>query len=289
MPVTHLPGTRIAVATGMNGFVPPRTSPNLLAATPGRAVAYLAVLMAFAILQGLPRLFVRLPSPTRELIIIAVLTAAIAAMFGLVAARRAIRKRLSLDLPHRFPALLDESARVGIVGPPERLERLLRAGTFADVTSEPLVFDAAGMLRMTRRDRWTYAGCVAVAGLGLTLLMPGRIPPPLALVGIGSVVAAAVATPWIWPRSIRLVPGRMDVLTRSLLGGRVVDCTSLDLREPAVLVDLRSRLLILAPKDGQRTVLHLPVRKADEFVIALLSAAISTAEPAPLPDDALVG
>ncbi|MBY0262585.1 MAG: hypothetical protein K2Q20_09590 [Phycisphaerales bacterium] len=289
VPVTHLPGTRIALATGMSGFVPPISSFNLLAVTPGRVMRWLTVLIVLGLLLRSFELLGSLLRPTRDLAAVVMLIAIIVTMIGLFAARGTIRNLLSLRCPHRFPAILDETARMGVVGPPDRLARLLRAGAFADVGFEPLVFDAAGMLRMSRRDRWTYAGCLAVTVLGLLILLHGFIPTPPVLIGLAAVVAAGVATPRIWPRSVRLVPGRMDGLTHSLLGGRVVACTSFDLRELAVLVDLRSRLLILTPKGGQRTVLHLPVRRTDDFVIGLLSAAISTAEPAPLPDDALVG
>ena len=103
------------------------------------------------------------------------------------------------------------------------------------------------------------------------------------------IAAGGFITAAIWPVYLRVVPGRLDILRYNTLGRTVSEIVKHDLRTSAVLVDLNQRCVFLA-KDGITTEIGFgAVRDPYEFAHAVLTAAVSTHQPAPLPDDALIG
>lgn len=285
----RLPGTPIAVATGAGHAISPPPRPNALAFTPVMMLKFLAIAGGVLFLPRAISAAVSLASPAREIALGAVLLTIVVGVATTLVMRSRVRRGLALDSNTRFPTLPDAAARIGVVGREDQLAALIRSKTISDLAFEPAVFDAAAMLPMTGRQRWTYYGCLGVGGLILLVITRGgRSTPPL-LAAACAVSLAAFFTPLIWPRTARLVPGRLDMLTCSFLGGRIVECRSYDLRTPVILVDLRAKYVLMASSDGTQTRLRFPTRNPDAFVAALLSAAISTAPAAPLPEDALVG
>jgi hypothetical protein len=97
------------------------------------------------------------------------------------------------------------------------------------------------------------------------------------------------AVAWLWPTYFRVVPGRLDVMRFGSLRGRPVSIERFDLHTAKLLVDMRRWVVFIDDEERQ---IELPIalmRDRRRFAHAVLLAALSTYEPAPLPDDALLG
>jgi len=158
----------------------------------------------------------------------------------------------------------------------------------------PRVFRAVPSIKLRPLE---VATCIAISvaaflGIILVVRITGLIHPSIYFnyaIGLAAATIGGVSTAFVWPTYLRVVPGRLDVLRAGILGRGVRAAERHDLRSSAVLVDLGLRCLFLA-KDGVTTEIAFgALASPREFAHSVLLAAVSTHEPAPLPDDALVG
>ncbi|MBY0313505.1 MAG: hypothetical protein K2W85_15680 [Phycisphaerales bacterium] len=93
----------------------------------------------------------------------------------------------------------------------------------------------------------------------------------------------------LWPTILRITPGKLEVLERTMLNTRTLTHTTFDLRQSAVLVDLNQEVVFIA-RDGRTHEVWIK-SAADPHAIAaaILRAAVSTHTAPALPDDAIVG
>lgn len=198
--------------------------------------------------------------------------------------------RAEIDALGEVPGFPESTARVACVGDLWALARLARRGTINDHAFEPVAIRGVATGRSGSNRYWAL--CVAfVFSFAALLIADWTIGWRLGLWCMlwPAIALAAMIVAATWPSYARLVPGRLDVLHSNALGRAFVHSESFDLRTSAVLVDLNQRCVFLA-KDGITTEIGFgAVRDPYEFAHAVLLAAISTHDPAPLPDDALVG
>ena len=187
-------------------------------------------------------------------------------------------------------AVPGDSCRLNCIGLPEEMSA---CGELADVPFEPRLFHASLAGKFTVK---MYIVFWILAALGIALVhyvlsvlgWPQFRDLSFMRIMVGLLIAY-LSTAWLWPTYFRLVPGRLDVMRFSNLRGRPVSIERFDLRQAELLVDMRRWVVFI---DDEVRQIELPIalmRDRRRFAHALLLAALSTHEPAPLPDDALLG
>ena len=229
---------------------------------------------------------------------LAAVAAAGSAVLALHLIRRGLNKVGTSELNEwkTVPGSVPPNGRIVCVGSPRELALLARRGEIQDRPFEPEAFAGAVSPHSTRVDR-------AIVWGGYVLSMAT------------AVLFLLITREWFWvwvfavpladvyllimrrfrPSYYRLVPGRVDVLFESGdLPGRLAS-QSIDLRTPRVVVDLTQACVFVvespAPGAEPRST-ELPfgmVKDRYAFSHTVLLAAASSATPAPLPENALLG
>ena len=187
-------------------------------------------------------------------------------------------------------AVPSDSCRLNCVGLPEELSA---CGELADVPFEPHLFHASLARKFTPKMYLVFwvlviPGIAAVHYVLSVLGWPRFRDLSFMRIMVGLLIAYW-STAWLWPAYFRVVPGRLDVMRFSNLRGKPVSIERFDLRTAKLLVDTRRWVVFIDDEERQ---IELPIalmRDRRRFAHALLLAALSTHEPAPLPDDALLG
>ncbi len=183
------------------------------------------------------------------------------------------------------------SSRVLCVGVPRKIARVAALGPIEDRMFEPQVFLAVGSTKSPRRKQIVQI----VSGVLIVIIATWiewnfmhRITAPyiLFIAGIGGAMLVGSA---VYPTYLRVVPGRIDIMECALLGHRIISVRRIDLRTRAVTLDAGKQMLHIDSIPYAQTIPFSAIWNAYGFAHAALSAAISTHEPAPLPDDALIG
>jgi hypothetical protein len=191
--------------------------------------------------------------------------------------------------------LPDMGYRVWCVAPWHQRDEILRIGPLVDEAFEPEVFRAPLAAKPTPAMYavWVAATCAIFGGLWLAILATPGFPVPVFNI---MVVYGAFALGWFvvaaaWPTSIRVVPGRVDIMRGWFLATDRPVMRSIDLRNARVVLDVpRGVLFTLGPAEGEQVDAVVATgREKLRIAHAILRAAISTAEPAPLPEDEAVG
>ncbi len=184
-------------------------------------------------------------------------------------------------------------SRLASVGNRRKVESI---GELADVLFEPAIFRAPffGGFEKGHDRTALFAGIVMIIVCALTVLrlgLGGAFAASAHYYLAAGIGLALLVHEWLSPTYLRIVPGRVDVMEFGVfLRGRA-RVTKYDLRTARVVVDLRQLAVFI--DDNEKNV-HAELAIAfvrDRYRLAyyLLLAALSTHEPGPLPDDALVG
>lgn len=194
----------------------------------------------------------------------------------------------------RLPLMPPEACRLCCVGAPEELAEF---GEWADVPFEPALFFGRFAIRGRAWPRWLYtviAACVFLTLFGLSLYrvrlrIGGLVWAEMAL----ALGLAEVATAFLWPTYIRLVPGRLDVLGYGPLSKKPVFLDQYDLRKASITTDLRRSFVSIltkgTPHSRQLEFGISLMMERKRFVYMLFLAAMSSYQPGPLPKDDLLG
>lgn len=198
------------------------------------------------------------------------------------------------------PGLLpfpDASHRVWCVASLAGHARLLSMGPVENAPFEPEVFAAPFALRAGWwiQTAWIASAAAVYGALYLFMYLFG--PPHkgtfnlyilYSALGLGILLVAAVR-----PTSIRIVPGRIDIMRGWFFQSSRPVVRSIPLRDRRVVMDLRSGIVFATDSitnyQADATVAFGTPRHRARIAHAVLRAAISTAQPPPLPDDAPVG
>lgn len=189
-----------------------------------------------------------------------------------------------------IPARPDPSARVGCTGSATQLARVRKQGEIVDVAFEPAIFRGVVTFQLNwshSRAHWASVIAALVVLLIVRKLI-GWNTDAFILLYIAFAIGACIP-PAITPVYARVVPGRIDVMKSGLFDRKLVKSETYDLRRSAVLVDLNQHCVFLAADGATREIGFGYVLGKPAFAHAVLLAAVSTHEPAPLPDDALIG
>lgn len=184
------------------------------------------------------------------------------------------------------------ASRLLCVGSPQDFER---HGPIEDVPFQPELMRAP-LVSGKIAAYWTTVILTAIAVLVLGVAFaPGAGLAPLQGFSYFFMVLPATialfALEWLSPTYLRIVPGRVDVMEFGVfLRGRA-RVTKYDLRTAKVVVDLRQLAVFIDDEEKNvRAELAIAfVRDRYRLAYYVLLAALSTHEPGPLPDDALVG
>lgn len=198
--------------------------------------------------------------------------------------RRRIFDAASLDAP-------DESVRLCCVGSRAHLER---HGPLADLAFEPAVFNSLFVQSSMRYQVVVFILLLIPAYVGVHYFLAWFMGRPQwswqfvlkIWLAIG-VVLWFVG--WMWPTYFRVVPGRLDVMRFSNLRGRPLTIRRYDLRRSRITVDLRRSILFIDAEDCRVDLTFMLMRDRDRFGYYVLLGALSTHQPPPLPEDALLG
>lgn len=191
----------------------------------------------------------------------------------------------------------DDGRRVWCVWSKWRLQRLAKLGPIVDEPFEPEIVAAPfAYPRSTRMDvAWILAAAASFGVLYLIIDLFGGVSFPkfhfvnfCSAFAIGWFVIAAAL-----PTTLRIVPGRIDVMSGWFYSTDRAVVRSIVLRDRRVVVDIRTGIVfVLGPaRDEQQELLALygPARLKARIAHTILRAAISTAKPAPLPENEVVG
>lgn len=187
------------------------------------------------------------------------------------------------------PRAPDDHERVACVGTAWRLKRFSVQGAIVDEFYEPYVALVPFAMRASQLAALAgiLVGCTVASALKvLTDVHPGVM---YGLFYVGAITGWFTAATVV-PTYVRVVPGRLEVLERGMLGRRLIARTVFDLRALKVIVDLNRSTVFLVDAHGK--VRELTLRAAankDALAAAILRAAVSTHTPPPLPEDELVG
>lgn len=197
----------------------------------------------------------------------------------------------------RAAYLPDDTHRVWCVGSRAAHARWQSMGPIEDVPFEPEVFGAPFALRAGWRMlvAWVAAAAAVYGAFYVFMIMLGaplRVWFDLYLF-YGSIAAGAFMVAAVRPTSVRIVPGRIDIMRGWFFQTSRPVVRSIPLRDRRVVMDLRSGIVFATdPKTNDQAdaavAFGTPRHKA-RIAHAVLRAAISTAVPPPLPDDAPVG
>lgn len=178
------------------------------------------------------------------------------------------------------------SARVACVGSVPSLKDFARHGPIRDEFFEVFSCVSPFALRTSIPSGLTGFG-ISVAILVLCTWILGM---DRAMVGwFAGMFIGSAATAMLWPTVLRVSPGRLEVLERSMLNARTLARTEFDLRQSAVLVDLNQKVVFIA-RDGRTVEVWIKGGSdPDAVAAAILRAAVSTHAAPALPDDAIIG
>ncbi len=183
------------------------------------------------------------------------------------------------------------AGRVSCNGRPRKLARIVALGPIQDRMFEPQVFLSIGSTTSPRRKKVVQivAG-VLIAGIAAWVewrfMHKFSAPYIIFLVGIGGAMLIGSA---VYPTYLRVVPGRIDVMECALLGRRIIQVRRIDLRTRAVTMDVGRQMLHIDTVQKFELIPFAAIWDRWGFAHAVLSAAICTHTPPPLPDDELVG
>lgn len=222
-------------------------------------------------------------------------TCFVLAMFGLIHLHFGRRARLHLSRElSDSPPESESSPRLTCVGHPDLLRK---HGELADHPFEPEIFISTFGQPFSRN--MMIAACIVVLPaffLGLYIfsfvLDWSKQPWSEGLIFKVwfAVIIAAYAAGWLWPTYLRIVPGRLDVMRFSNLSDRPVSIERIPLSQSRIVVDLRRGAVFIDEAPGKTHEISILLMKDRErFTHRLFLAAISTHQPPPLPDDALLG
>jgi hypothetical protein len=191
----------------------------------------------------------------------------------------------------------DDSRRVWCVWSKWRLQRLAALGPIADEAFEPELFAAPFAIpRSTRSDVVLIAA--AILSYGVLYLVLDLFGHSTTTKFNFTMFCSSLAMGWFllaaaMPTTIRIVPGRIDVMRGWFFSTDRVVVRSISMRGRRVVVDLKSGIVfVLGPaRDEQQELaaLYGPAKLRARIAHAILRAAVSTAEPAPLPANEVVG
>lgn len=182
-----------------------------------------------------------------------------------------------------------ENHRVCCVGLPDELEPY---GPLEDLPFEPAIFHAALAFQPSGWAIglvWVFA---AIGGMGAWYLVHRVWGVPNTggtFYFWGAYGLGIVALTWLRPIYFRVVPGRLDVLRYSALRTQPLRVDHYNLSTASVLIDLRRWLLFVDRDDQSAEFSFMLVPGRRRFAHTILRAAISTHQPAPLPDGELLG
>lgn len=188
--------------------------------------------------------------------------------------------------------------RVWCVGSPAAHARWRSNGPITNAAFEPEVFAAPFALRADRwmQTAWIATALVVYGSLYLLLVVLGTPPSVLfhhIYLFYGSIAAGSLLVAAIRPTSIRIVPGRIDIMRGWFFQSSRPVVRSIPLRDRRVVMDLRSGIVfVMHPTtvwQADATVAFGTPRHKARIAHAILRAAVSTAEPPPLPQDAPIG
>jgi hypothetical protein len=187
----------------------------------------------------------------------------------------------------------DDRFRVRGIAPGERRGALLRLGPIEDTPFEPQEF--AGFFCLAPNLPMIITWVVLSLSIAVAMLL--LIPSPGAFMAFaiyGAFAAGGLAVEFFWPTTIRVVPGRLDLVRRCMLWPQRARRRSFALRTARVLADLRGWSIdIEGPTHKTSTNLWIwPIRGRMELAHAVLLAAVSSSragqlslegEPLPIP------
>jgi hypothetical protein len=190
----------------------------------------------------------------------------------------------------RLPLLARQEWRLCCIGVAHELAEY---GEWADVSFQPALFFGQFVIG-SRGWSVSFRGGITLLGflvmIGLNLLATGDwVNPGLYIEMLVVIVGAEAAIAFLWPTYLRLVPGRLDVLGYSPLSRKPVFVDKYDLRDAKITADLRRSFVSIASPRGSLEFGISLMRERKRFVYMLFLAAMSTFQPAPLPEDELVG
>lgn len=265
--------------------------------TPRHAFGWGGIISVWAVLGALLLLWIaggialgaagiRPPSPMLAVVLGAAVVAVLLIIWRLPISNSRIQHKD--DIPVRPTP----DRRIWCICPPRWVGQVLRHGPIEDVAFEPEVFAAPFVVRPKRPAllAWFAISAAVFGALALAIrATPTVSVPPTNIL----IFSAALAMGWIIlvaarPTSIRIVPGRIDVLRGWFYSADRPVIQTFDLRRTRVVVDMRSGILfMLGPaKDLQADAMVAfgSTRMKARITHAILRAAVSTAEPPPLPD-----
>jgi len=181
----------------------------------------------------------------------------------------------------------DEGFRVRCIAPNARLDALRRLGPIDDNPFEPQEFPGFLVLRPSGTIIAAWVAISVSVGV-LTLVLSPGIPTGLYIfIFYGAFASGGIAVTLLWPTTIRVVPGRIDIVRRLVFRPERPERKTITLRTAAVLVDLRRWYThIEGPTPETSLVLWLwPIRGRMELAHAILMGAVSSARPGPVGDD----
>ena len=185
----------------------------------------------------------------------------------------------------------DESRRLNCVGPREYLER---HGPLADLPFEPAIFHSIFVQKSMPFQTVVFVLLMVPALVVTHYFLAWFMGKPewswQILFKIWLAIGMALwFSGWMWPTYFRIVPGRLEVMRFSNLRGRPVAIERFDLRGAKIIVDLRRSVIFIDGEDRRADFAFLLMRGRTRFAYYVLLAALSSHEPPPLPDDALLG
>ena len=190
----------------------------------------------------------------------------------------------------RLPAMPPEELRLCCIGAPEELTDY---GEWSDVPFEPALFLGRFAILGRRWSRWLSVGvfvlaCLAVIGIHIELTSTWSGTDLYIDLCVATIIMET-AIGLLWPTYLRLVPGRLDVLGYAPLSRKPVFVDKYDLRDAKITADLRHSFVNIVSTPGKIEFGISLMRERKRFVYMLFLAAMSTFQPAPLPEDELIG
>jgi len=199
--------------------------------------------------------------------------------------RRARRQRLSLAPIESEP---DPNCRVRLVGLPGELDEY---GQLQDVNFEPRLFRGGLGVPLDARILLRCALLSPALMIAIGLIRSSYSPGGWFVNAFSSLMPAGIAawtlTVFIWPRYIRVVPGRLDIVEFSPFGTEP-RCRSYSLTRPTITVDMNRQIAVVGPRERHEIGFGL-IPDGRRLAYYILLAAISTHSPGPLPRDGLTG
>lgn len=184
----------------------------------------------------------------------------------------------------------NDQYRLQAFGTPESVEDL---GPIKEAAFEPRVFRASLALPASTAAKAVGVLAPLLVGLGLVaavFALRGSVEPAYGLLIPWTVRAVAlVAQAWWRPRYVRVMPGRVEVLTDRSSPAGAIDSDSYDLTTARITIDTFTSQVRI--EDGNRSldIAYGVVWRGRQLASAVLLGAISTYKPGPVPDDRLTG